>query len=181
MIGITRRVARIISNYPALHTFLKGIVSKIPFLDTYFIKSSDKFAHQFPVAIKGVVIRDNCVVLLKNERDEWELPGGKLEPGETPEACVVREIYEEVKLRVRPSKLLDVWMYAPVKGMSVLIVTFACVETASHDVELSSEHEQVAWFPVSNIGELKMPDGYKYSIGHWFQGAAKSSPRTGLQ
>ena len=35
------------------------------------------------------------VLLLRNERDEWELPGGKLEVGEDPADCVVREITEE--------------------------------------------------------------------------------------
>lgn len=38
-----------------------------------------------PVSIKGVVLHEGAVLLLKNERDEWELPGGKLERGETPE------------------------------------------------------------------------------------------------
>ncbi len=50
----------------------------------------------FPVSVKGVVIRDGRVLLLRNERDEWELPGGKLELGEDPESCVAREITEEV-------------------------------------------------------------------------------------
>jgi hypothetical protein len=35
----------------------------------------------FPVSIKGVVIHANKVLLLKNTRDEWELPGGQLEIG----------------------------------------------------------------------------------------------------
>jgi hypothetical protein len=37
----------------------------------------------YPVSIKGVVVRDDRVLLLKNERDEWELPGRRIEPGET--------------------------------------------------------------------------------------------------
>lgn len=40
--------------------------------------------HLFPVSVKGVVVRDGRVLLLRNERDEWELPGGKLELGEEP-------------------------------------------------------------------------------------------------
>ena len=32
----------------------------------------------FPVSIKGVLVEAGRVVLLENERDEWELPGGRL-------------------------------------------------------------------------------------------------------
>ena len=38
---------------------------------------SDNNAFHFPVSVKGVVIREGKVILLRNERDEWELPGGK--------------------------------------------------------------------------------------------------------
>ena len=44
----------------------------------------------WPVSIKGVVFVDEKVVLLLNDRAEWELLGGRLERGETPEACVRR-------------------------------------------------------------------------------------------
>ena len=50
----------------------------------------------FPVSIKGVLVEAGRVVLLENERDEWELPGGRLEPGEAPETCLVREFAEEL-------------------------------------------------------------------------------------
>jgi 8-oxo-dGTP pyrophosphatase MutT (NUDIX family) len=49
---------------------------------------------RFPVSVKGVVIYEQRVLLAFNERSEWELPGGRLEVGETPEACVAREIAE---------------------------------------------------------------------------------------
>ncbi|MEH2420595.1 MAG: NUDIX domain-containing protein [Nostoc sp.] len=48
---------------------------------------------------------------MKNERDEWELPGGKLELGEDPEICCVREIKEELVLNVKAGLILDSWVY----------------------------------------------------------------------
>ncbi len=49
--------------------------------------------HPFPVSVKGVAVRDGRV--LENERAEWEVPGGKLELGQAPRDCVVREIADE--------------------------------------------------------------------------------------
>ena len=44
----------------------------------------------WPVSVKGVCLVGGEVVLLKNERDEWELPGGRLEAGEEPAGCLAR-------------------------------------------------------------------------------------------
>jgi 8-oxo-dGTP pyrophosphatase MutT (NUDIX family) len=164
---MVRRAAKILSRYPALYSFLVRTISKVPVFKSYFIESSDNFAHKFPVSVKGVIIRDERVALLKNERDEWELPGGKLEPGETPEACVVREIYEELKLEVKASTLLGVWLYAPTKGTSVLMVTFGCFETVAEAAKISGEHQEFAWIPLSEVANLTMPEGYKHSIYTW--------------
>ena len=39
-------------------------------------------------------------------KDGWEFPGGKMEPGETPEAAIVREIEEELKVTIAPKTLV---------------------------------------------------------------------------
>jgi hypothetical protein len=57
----------------------------------------------FPVSIKGVLLDDDRVVLLENERQEWELPGGRLEAGEDPPVCLVT--YGVLRLDEDPLKV----------------------------------------------------------------------------
>jgi 8-oxo-dGTP pyrophosphatase MutT (NUDIX family) len=128
---------------------------------------TDNKAYRFPVSINGIIIRNAQVILLKNERAEWELPGGKLEPGESPEGCVVREIAEELSLDVEVRRILDSWIYAITPEVRVLIVTYGCQERTQRAPVLSHEHKQLGWFPVHNVAGLPMPSGYKQSITHW--------------
>lgn len=44
-------------------------------------------------------------------KDWWEFPGGKIEVGETPEECIVREIREELTCGVKPEKILGTIEY----------------------------------------------------------------------
>jgi 8-oxo-dGTP pyrophosphatase MutT (NUDIX family) len=127
----------------------------------------DNAAYRFPVSVKGVVIRDGAVVLVKNERDEWELPGGKLELSESPEFCVAREIEEELQLAIRPDRLLDSWVLTIVPGIHVLILTYGCSETSEGRAVLSHEHKELRWFPLAEVDSLRMPEGYKASIRRW--------------
>ncbi|WP_149829522.1 NUDIX hydrolase [Streptomyces tailanensis] len=134
----------------------------------------------WPVSVKGVAldVRDR-VLLLRNGRDEWELPGGRLEIGSpdgaqlsdsSPEAALEREIQEETGWDVEAGPLIDggVWIYQPIPGRRVLIVTYGCsVLTPDRPPVVSHEHKQLGMFTADEVPELNMPDGYKQAIAAW--------------
>ena len=128
----------------------------------------------FPVSIKGVILHCGQVILLRNERAEWEVPGGRLEPGEQPEDCLHREIFEELYLDVAVGPLLDCWTYRIAQvDREVVIVSYAC--RLKHDLgslSFSQEHLDVGLFAVDDLAELALPEGYRRAIAKAAGGAA---------
>nr|WSX75810.1 NUDIX domain-containing protein [Streptomyces sp. NBC_00899] len=134
----------------------------------------------WPVSVKAVVLdAEDRVLLLENERAEWELPGGRLEiadqdTGEqadvTPESAVEREVLEETGWRVRADSLIDggVWIYEPIPDRRVLIVTYGCtIQGEQPEPVASHEHKGAALHSIGDVPALVMPDGYKQSILTW--------------
>lgn len=106
--------------------------------------------------------------MLKNEREEWELPGGRLEKGEDPENCLIREIEEETRLYIQSEKLLDCWRYEILPQKEVLIITYGCNLIGSGiGLQISSEHKDARWVDVKKIVSWPMPQGYRDSIWAW--------------
>lgn len=122
----------------------------------------------WPVSAKGVVITHNRVLLALNDRGEWELPGGRLELGESPEECVAREIEEETGLRVRVGPVLRNWVFEVIPDRHVLVLAYGCrLVSKDRQPTVSDEHAAVRFFPVDEVSRLVLPDGYRQAISDW--------------
>lgn len=138
----------------------------------------DQAPTTFPVSVKGVVVRDGLVMLLKNERDEWELPGGRIEIGETPTQCVAREIAEETRWLVTAGPVIDAWMYHVLPGRYIFVVAYGCYLDGGADPVLSPEHQKIGLFSEHEVPSLVMPENYKRSITVWFDRLHRSTPES---
>lgn len=122
---------------------------------------------QLPISVKGIALQGGRVLLLKNERSEWELPGGKLERGEGPEDCVAREVEEESGWKVRVGSPVLAWQYEIRPDRTVFVLAYGCeVETQEPPV-VSSEHREARLFRVDEVDDLPMPAPYKHAIALW--------------
>ena len=122
-----------------------------------------------PVSIKGVVLHDGCVLLLLNERGEWDLPGGRPDPGEDHRAALTREMREEAGLAVEVGALIDEHLFEVLPQRFVRIVAYACRPVGGgSDVVLSHEHLERRWVPLADLGETidgrPLPKGYLGAI-----------------
>lgn len=128
-------------------------------------------SYSVPISCKGIVFEDNCVWLRKNERKEWELPGGKMDEGEQPNQTVERELLEELGFKTKAQDLVQAHLYtiqvSPDENRGVLVLSYACdlLEKAG-DFELEGEAGKAEFrkVPLTEISELNMPNFYKEAI-----------------
>jgi 8-oxo-dGTP pyrophosphatase MutT (NUDIX family) len=121
----------------------------------------------FPVSIKGVLFpQPGRCILAMNDREEWELPGGRIEIGESPEACLAREFLEELSLRVTVGPLLDSHLFEVIPGRHVFIVTYGCRLDGPFAPVISDEHTRCEVFALDAL-PANLPAGYRRSIEAW--------------
>jgi ADP-ribose pyrophosphatase YjhB (NUDIX family) len=102
-------------------------------------------------SVAGVVFNeDRSKVLLIKRRDVciWVLPGGGVDPGETPEVAIVREFLEETGLSVRVKR--QVALYTPINRLSNHSYLFEC-EVNSGNLSTGDETQGVDFFPLDAL------------------------------
>jgi 8-oxo-dGTP diphosphatase len=98
-------------------------------------------------------------------KGKWNAAGGKIDPGETPEQCAIREVFEETGLKV--SNLTN---HGPLKfhmdGKDDLSFTVHLFSTKSFDGSIKSTDEgEVKWMGIDSIPYGQMWDDDIYWIG----------------
>jgi 8-oxo-dGTP diphosphatase len=96
-------------------------------------------------AAGGVVVRDGAIAVVHRPRyDDWSLPKGKLDPGESFEEAAAREVHEEIGARCRMGGELPPTTYRDHKGR-LKLVRYWLMEALEVDFEPNDEVDELRW------------------------------------
>jgi len=117
----------------------------------------DVVSHPLVRASGGVVWRpvDNGIEVLLVHRpryDDWSFPKGKCDPGETDEACAVREVQEETGLRCVLGQELPSTRYVDGKGRDKLVRYWEMAVADQLDWVPGAEVDEQLWLRIDEAG-----------------------------
>jgi 8-oxo-dGTP diphosphatase len=116
-----------------------------------------------PLAVVCVALVDaaGCVLLARRPAGKpmaglWEFPGGKLQPGETPETALVRELEEELGIEVAPAALAPLTFVSHAyETFHVLLLLYLCRRWRG-DIT-AREGQGLAWVSAAGLEDYAMP------------------------
>lgn len=122
-----------------------------------------------PVVAVALVDADGRILLQQRPPGKslaglWEFPGGKIEPGETPEAALIRELAEELGISVSTACLAPAtFASAPLGDRHLLLLLFVCRkwEGTPRAIEASA----LTWVRPVQMHTLPMPPADRPLIG----------------
>lgn len=129
------------------------------------------------ISIKGVLCRNGKILILKTARSgRWELPGGRMDFGESAERAFKREIKEELGFKkAKLGKFINIWSFTNIRNGTnhhFIILDFEFF-TDEDKIKLSKEHIDYKWIGIKEISKIKMREGHKKSLKNYFKPSCK--------
>ncbi len=113
---------------------------------------------------------DNRVLIAQRPADKemgglWEFPGGKIEPGETPDAAIIREMREELGIEIKQPCLAPLTFAShSYEKFHLLMPLFICRRWQGDVV--AKEHQSLKWVRANRLRDYEMPPADEPLIAH---------------
>lgn len=120
----------------------------------------------------GAIIKDEAGRLLLIRRGHepgkglWSIPGGRIEPGESDEAALVREVREETGLAVTVGRLVGA-VRRPAGGGSVLDIRDYAAEVTGGTLAPGDDADDATWAGAADLDSLPLTDGLLEALRSW--------------
>ncbi len=117
---------------------------------------------QRKLVVAGLIIGEDRKILITQRRADqalplqWEFPGGKVEPGERPEATLIRELHEEIGITVSEACLAPLTFASHAyDDFHLLMPLYICRRWDG--VVIAREGQQLAWVRANRLRDYQMP------------------------
>ena len=112
----------------------------------------------YNIGVGGAVVRDGRLLLVRRAsrhgRGNWQLPGGFIEPDETIERAVVREVFEETNVTAEVEAVLGLRSrYDPESGNGIYVILLLRPISGEPTAD-NHEVDQAGYFTLGEIGNL---------------------------
>lgn len=145
---------------------MEKILSKYNIIECTLRKGGITMKDKFSVAVKGVLCHEGRYLLRKNQRDEFELLGGKLEiTDRSMEERLVEEFLEESGIAIQVDSAREPWLYT-VNRKNIIIVPFICSAVDIPETLFDEDGGELLWVSPEEVDSLNMPQGYLDTINN---------------
>ncbi len=147
---------------------------------THFVYG-ERIAREVPIRVgcSATVFGSGRATLLltrRTDNQQWCLPGGGVDPGETVEEAVLRELWEETGLQGRVVQFLGVYStphrvvaYPDGNRFQIIALNFE-VEIVDGELVLTDETTAFGYFPPDEIAGLDLLDAHRERVADIFSG-----------
>ncbi|MCL1902208.1 MAG: NUDIX domain-containing protein [Alphaproteobacteria bacterium] len=122
------------------------------------------------VAVKAIIQKDGKVLALKRSTrvgvvpGTWDIPGGRIDFGETPIDAIAREIMEETGLSVKIGTPWSTWTFMIDNSDVQVVGVTMLAEYIGGEIKLSDEHLEYRWIDPSEFEHLPTDKSLKAKI-----------------
>ena len=119
--------------------------------------------HVYGLAVRVLLTyQDDKILILKRSTDsktnpgKWELPGGKVDQGESFDHALIREVYEETNLKISLEHIVG----ASEQNLHIIRAVHIIMsgKIVEGELNLSSEHEGYAWVLIETLPDYELAD-----------------------
>lgn len=108
--------------------------------------------------------KGKILIALRFKDNYWEFPGGKIDPGETPEECIIREIKEELNMTIRIEESVGC-LEGTYRNAEMQLYVFL---TSWIEGELvMNVHKEVKWVEYKELDQYKLVEEDKAVLNHF--------------
>jgi 8-oxo-dGTP diphosphatase len=115
-----------------------------------------------------LIVKDKKILLLKKSKGllgqgKWNAPGGKMLPNEEPNACAVREVFEETRLTVKnPEEVGLLYFYNNSQRLSPIWTVHVFLAREFYGVPIDGREGRLKWFSIDALPFDEMWDDDQY-------------------